>query len=357
MNKKIITGVIILASLGLIGFILSKNKASNEAKTAVVAENNATVVVKTDTVKTEAVNQDFVSNGTFAPSQEIAFAAEKSGKVISVLVKEGDRVSAGQTMAVVRGDVINVEAQTANANYQNALNDYNRFENAYKTGGVTKQQLDQAKINMINAKSRLTQANINVGDTRIKAPFSGIINKKYIEVGTILSGMPPTQMFEIVNVSRLKLKVTVNENQVSSLKLGAPVKVTATVFPDKTFDGKITFIAPKADASLNFAIEVEIANNPSGDLKAGMYGTANFVPTSTDKTPLMIVPRTAFVGSVSANEIFVVEKGGSAKLKKVTAGRIFGEQVEILSGLSNGDIVITSGQINLTDGTKVTVLK
>jgi len=357
MNKKIITGVIILGALGLIGFILSKNKASNEAKTAVVAENNATVVVKTDTVKTEAVNQNFVANGTFAAAQELNFSAEKSGKVISVLVKEGDRVSKGQTLAVVRGDVINVEAQTANANYQNALNDYNRFESAYKTGGVTKQQLDQARINMVNAKSRLTQANINVGDTRIKAPFSGIINKKYIEVGTILSGMPPTQMFEIVDVSKLKLKVTVNENQVSSLKTGSPVKVTATVFPDKEFNGKITFIAPKADASLNFAVEIEIANNPSGDLKAGMYGTANFVPTTTDKTPLMIVPRTAFVGSVSANEIFVVEKDGTAKLKKVTAGRIFGEQVEILNGLANGDIVITSGQINLTDGTKVTVLK
>ena len=357
MKKKIITGIIILGSLGLIGFILSKNKARNEAKTAVVAENNATVVVKVDTVKTEAVNQDFVANGTFAPSQELNFAAEKSGKVISVLVKEGDRVQKGQTLAVVRGDAINVEAQTANANYQNALSDYTRFENAYKTGGVTKQQLDQARINMVNAKSRLTQANINVGDTRIKAPFSGIINKKYIEVGTILSGMPPTQMFEIVDVSKLKLKVTVNENQVSSLKVGNPVNVTATVFPDKTFNGRITFIAPKADTSLNFAVEIEITNNPSGDLKAGMYGTANFTPATTDKTPLMIVPRTAFVGSVSANQIFVLEKDGTAKMKKVTAGRIFGEQVEVLDGLTDGEIVVTSGQINLTDGTKVTVLK
>ncbi len=177
------------------------------------------------------MNQNYVANGTFAAAQELNFSAEKSGKVISVLVKEGDRVSKGQTLAVVRGDVINVEAQTANANYQNALNDYNRFESAYKTGGVTKQQLDQARINMVNAKSRLTQANINVGDTRIGAPFSGIINKKYIEVGTILSGMPPTQMFEIVDVSKLKLKVTVNENQVSSLKIGSPVKRNRYGFP------------------------------------------------------------------------------------------------------------------------------
>lgn len=357
MNKKIITGVIILGALVLIGFILSKNKASNEAKTAVVAETNATVVVKTDTVATEIVSQDFIANGTFAPSQELNFSAEKSGKVISVLVKEGDRVSAGQTLAIVRGDVINVEAQTANANYQNALNDYNRFESAFKTGGVTKQQLDQARINMVNAKSRLTQANINVGDTRIKAPFSGIINKKYIEVGAILSGMPPTQMFEIVNVSKLKLNVNVSENQIAGLKIGSPIKVKASVYPDKEFNGKVTFIAPKADASLNFPVEIEITNNAANELKAGMYGTAEFTSSETSKTPLMIVPRSAFVGSVNANQIFVMEKDGTAKLKTVTAGRILGEKVEILNGLANGDIVITSGQINLNDGTKVTVIK
>jgi multidrug resistance efflux pump len=77
--------------------------------------------------------------------------------------------------------------------------DYNRFENAFKTGGVTKQQLDQAKLQMVNAKSQLTQANINVGDTRIKAPISGFINKNTL-VGSIITGMPATQLFDIVNV-------------------------------------------------------------------------------------------------------------------------------------------------------------
>jgi multidrug efflux pump subunit AcrA (membrane-fusion protein) len=111
---------------------------------------------------------------------------------------------------------------------------------------------------MVNAKSRLTQANIHVGDTRVKAPFSGIINKKYIEVGAILSAMPPTQMFELVNTSSLKLKVSVSESQVAQLKVGSIVKVKATVYPDKEYVGKVTFVAPKADESLNFPIEVAV---------------------------------------------------------------------------------------------------
>ncbi|TDE45547.1 efflux RND transporter periplasmic adaptor subunit [Flavobacterium rhamnosiphilum] len=355
MKKIIITTVVIVAALGLIAYVLTNNKKENEAKTAIVAEKNATVSVRIETVKTEEVSLDFASNGNFEPIQELKFSAEKSGKVVKVLAKEGDYVTVGQTLAIVRSDVINVNAQTANSSYQNAVADYNRYENAFKTGGVTKQQLDQAKLAMVNAKAQLTQANINVGDTRIKAPISGFINKKYIEPGSILTGMPATELFDIVNVSKLKLKVAVNESQVASLKIGTPIKVTASVYPDKTFSGKITFIASKADESLNFPVEIEIANNASKDLKAGMYGTAEFA-SNQQKQSLMIVPRNAFVGSVSSNEIFVIENG-TAKLKKVTAGRILGDKVEILNGLSDGETVIITGQINLQDGSKVDIIK
>ena len=354
MKNKIITIVVILGTLGVIAFILAGNKKENEEKTAIVAEKNATVSVKVAAVKTEEMSLDFIANGNFEPIQELTFTAEKSGKVVSILVKEGDYVSIGQTLAIVRSDVVNVNAQTANAVYQNAAADYSRYENAFKTGGITKQQLDQSRLAMVNAKANLTQANINVGDTQIKAPINGIINKKYIEQGSILAGMPPTQMFEIVNVSKLKLKVTVNENQVTGLKVGNVIKVTTSVYPDKIFSGKISFIAPKADGSLNFPVEIEIENSTTNNLKAGMYGTANF--GSKEKLKLKIVPRNAFVGSVSGNQVFVVENG-VAKLKKVTAGRILGDVVEIVNGLSDGDTVIVTGQINLQDGNAVEIIK
>jgi membrane fusion protein, multidrug efflux system len=355
MKKTIITIVIIIAALGVIGYILNNNKKENKAKTDIVAEKNAAVSVKVAPVKTEEVSLSFVANGNFEPIQELTFSAEKSGKVISVLAKEGDYVRVGQTLLTVRGDVINVSAQQAQAVYQNAKADYARYENAFKTGGVTKQQLDQAKLALTNAQSSLTQANINVGDTKVKAPINGFINKKYIEPGSILAGMPATALFDIVNVSKLKLKVTVNESQVASLKVGNTVNITASVYPDKAFSGKITFIAAKADESLNFPVEIEITNNSDNDLKAGMYGTANF-GSKQQKQNLMVVPRNAFVGSVSSNEIFVVEKG-IAKLRKVTAGRILGDQVEIINGLTEGETVIVTGQINLQDGNTIEIIK
>jgi RND family efflux transporter MFP subunit len=355
MKKYTTTILVILGAIALIAFILFNNKKKNEAKTALVAQKNEAIFVKVTPVKTQEVSLDFSVNGNFEPIQELTFSAEKSGKVMKVLVDEGNYVSQGQVVAIVRSDVINVMAQTANAAYQNAQTDYTRFENAYKTGGVTKQQLDQARLGMINAKNNLTQATINVGDTRIKSPINGIINKRYIEPGSILTGMPTTALFDIVNVSKLKLHVTITEAQVASLKLGSPVQVTASVLPGKIFSGKISFIAPKSDSSLNFPVEIEISNNASRDIKAGMYGTATF-DSKRQTQKLMIIPRNAFVGSVSGNQVFV-NNNGVAELKTIISGRIIGDQVEIIKGLTDGEQVIVTGQINIDNGSKLEIIK
>ena len=351
--KKIIYIIIGVILVGAVAYTLIINKQKNEENTAIVAQKNTSVAVRVATVTTGKIDADFIANGNFAPKQELNFSAEKPGRVLRVLVDEGDRVRIGQTLAIVRSEQISADLLTAQASYQNALTDYSRFENAFKTGGVTKQQLDQAKLSMVTSKSRLQQARVNVGDANIKASINGIVNKKYIEPGSVLNAGTP--LFELVNVSSLKLKVNVTENQIALLKIGSPVKVKASVYPDKEFSGKVTFIASKADASLNFPIEIEIANNPNNEIKAGMYGTATF-GSNANQAAITMIPRKAFVGSVSSNQVFVVTDN-IATLKKIVTGRIFGDQVEVLDGLTNGDVVVTSGQINLSDSTKVSIVK
>lgn len=352
--KKVLYIVIGIAVLGVIGYILTNNKKKNEAETAIISEKNATVAVRTDTVSVTSPNLDYLANGVFTPAQELSFPAENSGRVIKVLVDEGSVVKKGQTLAIIKGDQLNIELQNAQAAYNNAVSDNQRYENAFKTGGVTKQQLDQAKLSLVNAKSRLAQARLSYGDATVKSSINGIVNVRNIEPGSVVS--PGTVMFELVDVSSLKLKVTVNETQIANLKKGNDVKVKASVYPDKEFSGKITFIAPKADASLNFPIEIEIANNPDNSLKAGMYGSAVFSSaTGGGAQKITTISRNAFVGGVANNQVFVVNNG-EARLTKVTSGRILGDQVEILDGLKEGDVVVISGQINLVDGTKVSVI-
>lgn len=356
-RKKIIRIAITIGVLAgvflVIGSVLANNKKKNAEKTAVVAQTSTgDVSVRVSDVQKESLNLDFSANGNFAPVQQMNFAAENSGRVVKVLVDEGSNVRRGQTLAIIKTDVLNIDLETAQAAYQNALRDKQRYENAFATGGVTQQQLDQATLALKNAEARVAQARIRVGDANIKSSINGIVNKRYIEPGAVVN--PGTQLFELVDVSRLKLNITVNEIQVAGLKVGDKVQVKASVFPNKEFAGIVTFIAPKADASLNFPIEIEIAGNPNNQLKAGMYGTAIF--KSSNQTPVTIIPRSAFVGSVSSNQVFVVENG-VARLKTVVAGRVFGDKVEILGGLNEGEMIITSGQINLADGSKVNTIK
>ncbi|WP_432713525.1 efflux RND transporter periplasmic adaptor subunit [Pedobacter sp.] len=354
MKRGIIIAIVIIVALGGIGFVLNNNKKSNEAKTAIVAQGSGAVSVRIAEIKKEAVDLDYSVNGVFAPIKEINFLSENAGRVTKIYVEEGQYVTKGQVLAHVDAEILNTDRETAEATLQNALRDEARYSSSFATGGVTQQQLDQAKLAVKNARLRLQASQRRVSDANIKSPINGIVNKKYIEVGAFVNAQG-TQLFELVDVSKLKLKVNANESQVANLKIGDPVQIKSNVFPTLDFTGKVTFIAPKADASLNFPVEIQVVNNKPNTLKAGMYGTAIF--KFPKEAAAITVPRGAFVGSVSSNEVFVLENGKTAKLRKVVAGRILGERVEILSGLNEGETVITSGQINLVDGSLVEPLK
>ena len=351
MKRGIITLLIIAAGLAGIFFVLNKNKKKNEAETAEVAKKNAAIAVRIDTAKVSSMDLRYTANGTFSPKQEVTVSAETAGRVVKVLVDEGSHVSAGQTLAIIEGDKLNVNVANAQAAYTNAQADLHRFESAFSTGGVTKQQLDQVKLQFENAKNNLKASKLNAGDVTIKTSVSGIVNSRKIEPGTYLN--VGAAAFDIVNVATLKLRVNVDEKNVATLKIGQSVDVTASVYADQRFTGKVTFIAPKSDGSLNFPVEIEV-NNASNELRAGMYGTAIFGEGVASNT--LIVPRNAFVGSVSDNKIFVL-KNGKAIETNVKSGRNFGDYIEILGGLQNGDQVIVSGQINLFDQSPVEIIK
>ena len=355
MKRVIIVIVVIVVALGGIYYVLTNNKKKNEAKTEFIAKGSGAVSVRVANVEKKVVDLDFSVNGTFAPKQELNFLSENAGRVSAIYVDEGARVSKGQVIARVDAEIINTDRETAEATYQNALKDEARYQSSYTTGGVTQQQLDQAKLATKNAKLRLQASQRKVSDANIKSPINGIINKRYIEVGAFVNTQG-TQMFEIVDVSKLKLKVNVNESQVANLKIGDQIDIKSTVFPNEKFSGKVTFIAAKADQTLNFPIEVEVTNNTKNSLRAGMYGTAVFA--FPKQAPSILVPRTSFVGSVSSNQVFVLDKSNNtSKVRNVVTGRILGDNVEILSGLKEGETVITSGQINLADGTPVSPVK
>ncbi len=351
MKKVIISIVITVLALGGIVYVLQQNKARSESITQIVAEENTAVAVNVDTASYLNLHLGYQVNGIFTPSQEVEISAETAGRVSRVLVDEGDHVRAGQLLAFIESDKQAVNVSNAKAVYQNAQSELKRYQSAYATGGVTKQQLEQVKLKLENAKSNLESAKIAAGDVNISASFAGVVNQRSVEPGSYVS--PGQVLFDIVDVPALKLRVNVDEKNIATVRVGQAVKVAASVFPNKSWTGQVTFIAPKANDNLSFPVEVEIKNQDN-TLRAGMYGTAYF--GNNDSVRVLAVPREAFVGSISSHKIFLV-KAGKAVLTTVTPGRVSGDNIEIISGLEKGDVVVTSGQINLLDNTPIQVIK
>lgn len=353
MKKALIYIIVAAALIGVFVYKITNNKKEQTAQVAEVAKQVDKINVNVITATRSDINTDYTANGTFIPKAETNLSSEIAGRVTSVLVKEGSRVGAGQVVAVIKKDAIEVDMTQAQNNLQNAIIDNQRYENAFKTGGVTKQQVDNSRLQLKNAQAAVRAQGVRVNDATVRAGISGTINKRMVEPGMVVS--PGTAMFEIVNINSLKLSVLVDESQVGRIQVGQTVKINVNALPEDSFAGKISFIAPKSDASLNFPVEIEIANN--GTLKAGMYATAIFKTNHGAETQnILTVPAEAFVNGVSSGQIFIVENG-TAKLIKVTIGKVYGDKVQVLSGLNDGEQVITSGQINLDNGSKINIVK
>lgn len=353
MKKALIYGGSLVVALVLIAWKLNANKEENEARIAIVRESSAGAVpVQILTVKTSAIDQAFNENGNFEAVNQIELTSELAGRVRELYVKEGSVVKAGQAIAKIDNEILNANQAESMARLAQKKQNLERYEQAFKSGGVTQKQVDDARLELETAQAQSVQVNKNLSNALVKAPVNGIINKRFVEIGTYLAA--GNKIVEIVDDAKLKLTVNVNEYQVIQLQKSDKVEVTASVYPEVTYEGVITFIAAKSDASLNYPVEIEIKNIAGKTLKAGMYGTAHFKPAQ--QVSSLLIPRSAFQGGINSNLVFLNDNG-KAKLQKVVAGRAYGDQVEIREGLKNGDQVIVTGQINLVDGKDITVVK
>lgn len=351
MNKKGIISILVIVAVAVgFYFILQHNKSKNQEQVNIVAQSNSDVAVNVVTVQKENVDSEFDVNGTFLPNKKSDISAEMGGQIVALYVQEGSRVAPGQIIAKLKGDKINVNLSNAQANLDQAVSALNRYEAAFKTGGVTALQLDQARLQVKNARAQVQSAQLASGDTNVIAKIGGIVNNKKVEVGMVVGAGTP--IVDVVDISSLKLKVEVDESLVSRLALGNLVDIKTNV-TNENITGMVTFIAPASNGALKFPVEITISNS-NNTLKAGMYGTAMFKNQGNGSQ--IMIPRKAFVGGVSDNLIFVV-RDGVAYLTKIQSGATYGDKVEVLSGLKEGDVVVTDGQINLTDKSKVKILK
>ncbi|MBK8554533.1 MAG: efflux RND transporter periplasmic adaptor subunit [Lewinellaceae bacterium] len=182
--------------------------------------------------------------------------------------------------------------------------------------------------------------------------MTGAMGLRFIERGSVIG--PGIQVAQMTNLEKLFLMVKVTERDILQLKKGMRVEVIADVVPDKKLQGKVTNIGLRADNSFNYDVEIEVTNLPGMPLRAGMHAKAVFSFDTNRKG--LVLPRKAIVGSIQDAKIYVVQDS-TVTLRTVVLGMASGEKVEVVSGINKDDRIVLTGQLNLSEGTKVEVVK
>ncbi len=349
--KKIVTIIVSLVLIGAIGWTLASNKSEIDSRKEVktVLQEIAVTAVPASMKETTG-NLELV--GTAEANREVTIASEASGKITQINFKLGDYVGKGTILAKVDDTYKRLSFENAQINYNKYKEDYDRYQILIKEDAVSETQLRDMRVACENASIQLENAKKQLDDTRIVAPFDGYITSKNTELGAFVN--PGSAIAGIADIAQLKISLAVSESNVYELHPGQGVNVKTNVYPDITYQGTISHISPKGDNAHQYPVEIMIANNKNYLLKAGTY--VNVTVDMGKSKPTLMIPRDAIVSSVKDPSVYLVN-GKNAQLVKIGTGRDYQSDIEVLSGLKEGDLVITNGQINLMDGSLISIIE
>lgn len=349
--KRIIIIISIVALVALIGFRLFKNKQTLNAKNKVVDRSGVTIPVTTTDAKTAAVSGQFSVPAVLEPNHTANLSINTAGKLQSLNIELGTVVAKGQVLGSVDNSLKYINLESTQLLADKYESDYKRVKDLYEGKAATEVDFNNAKYNYENSKTQIKQIKQQIADGQVIAPLSGIVTKKNVEAGEFVN--VGTAIGTIVDVSQLKSYVMVSEKNVYSLRKGLPVSIHTDIYPDKTFKGSIDYISPTGDESHNYKVGIAIANDRNASLKGGTFIMVDFDVKSGGKA--LQIPKIALVEGLK-NPYVYLANGTKATQKKLVLGRDLGENVEVLSGLQEGEKVITSGQINISESSIIEVV-
>jgi len=350
MKKKFVISSIAVLLVGLMSLALANNKSEIESRKEVKTSENRVAVSVASAQLFETSNQlELV--GMAEPEREVVVASKSAGEIIRINCKVGDMVSKGTVLAQVDDTYKRLAFENSQLTYNKFKDDYERYQVLRKGDAVSENQLRDIRIGFENAAIQLENAKKQWDDAKIVAPFSGVITSKNTELGAYVN--PGTPIVGIADVSSLKVRLAVSEANAYQLQAGREVTVTASVYPGVKYRGIITSISPQGSVAHTFPVEITIASCNKNPLKAGTYVNANVNMGNPGMT--LMIPRDAIVSSVKDPSVYVV-RGETVELMKITTGNDYNSFLEVIAGISEGDQVVTNGQINLTDGARITII-
>ncbi|MBB6239933.1 RND family efflux transporter MFP subunit [Pedobacter sp. AK013] len=352
MKKKYIIIIILFALVLLVVFKLSSNKKIINEKNRPRSTQNIRIPVKTAMVFHKQIESGIVKTGNLIPYKQAKVLAGASGTLSVVNFNLGDIVAEGQLLALADTRVQQLELEKAQSIASKLRTDLNTYTELLQGQAATQEQVNNLKQDYTNALNQVAQAKKNMSNTKIKAPISGMIASKIIEQGMFINA--GAEVATIVNLAKINVQVNLSEAEAYQVHKEQQVRISTDIYPGETFVGRVSFISPQADQANNFLTEIQVDNNSRMALRAGTFVYVDFQTKNT--APALVIPREAVIQSIQKPAVYVVQHG-AAKLRTIQVGQEAAGFITVLSGLKAGEQVVSSGQINLKDGSLISIPK
>ena len=331
------TAVILFAAAALAG-CKGKNGAGD------VQQDNR-VLTKTETAESATVQLTEEFTSEIEPFRENDITPAASGVHIDrILVEVGDPVHEGQLIVTL--DPTQYTQQLVQL--KTVEDDYNRLLPVYEAGGISTQQIEQAKAQLDVQREVVANLKKNI---EVRSPITGVVTARNYESGDLFSAQP---ILHIMQIDPLKVIANISEQYFPNVKVGMPVELKVDIFPDQTFTGTVSLIYPALDPTTRtFKVEVKVPN-AKRTLRPGMYARTTFDMGSKEG---VMVPDVAVQKQVGSAEryLYVIVGDSVAERRSVKEGRQVGDRVDILSGVGADEAVAVTALSKLYDGAKVEI--
>lgn len=310
------------------------------------------VVVETVPAEVGSLAREVNVSGVVEPIRSIGVNSQVSGALVSVQVEEGARVGRGQVLARLDDREIAAQERSAEAEFAVRQAAYERAQRLRENQVITLTEYERDRAAYAAARAQLEQLRARRGYTVIRAPAAGVITEKQVETGDVVG--PQTRLFTVGDLSTMVVRVAVSELDVVDLAPGHRVRVQLDAFPGRELSGTVRRIFPSADPGTRLVpVEVALGPESAGIARPGFLARVSF--SLGAKENVLLVPARALAGGNGSQNVFVVEEGVATR-RSVETGLTSQGQVEVVSGVREGEAVVVIGHNALRDGAEVRVV-
>lgn len=354
MNKAAIgVAAVLVVVAGAVGFWLGRPagpSTSGAAASTPVAVTTPAVSVEAGKVERLVLPQGITAVGSLRSDESITLRPEVAGRISAIQFREGERVAKGTPLIKLDPSISQAELQQAQANMTLAKAKYDRAIDLQGKGFVSGQAKDEAENNLKVTEAALALAQAKLAKLSIAAPFSGIIGLRSVSVGDYVK--EGADMVNLEAIDPLKVDFRVPEIYLSQIKVGQSLTMNLDAMPGKTYEAKVIAINPLVDAAGRAVVIRAQVRNQDTTLRPGMFVRVRLLTHDTQQA--LVVPEQAIVPQ--GDEWFVYRVvAGKAQRTKVEIGQRRDGKAEVVKGLSDGDVVITAGQLKIREGVPVQV--